>query len=143
VLVKKLTRQPEIFETLGLFKALTREEGISLKDGASTFLHRLDAAFQAAKANPARLHGLRAEALFEYIAVTLGECSFIKQEDSGDIYSAREDLKAPDYRVILKSGQHLFVEVKNFHQGDPLSKYRIKGEYLNQLKAYSELFGMN
>ncbi len=67
---------------------------------------------------------------------------FLKQEDSGDIYSTGEDVQAPDYRIILKSGQQLFVEVKNFYPADPLSKYKIKAEYLNRLKAYSSLFGI-
>jgi hypothetical protein len=142
--MKKLPRNPEIFETLELFKSLGRDGGLSFKDEQSgaKFLQRLDVAFQSAKANSARLHGLRAQSLFEYIAVSLGQCLFIKHEDAGDIYTSQQEVKPPDFRVILKDRTEIFVEVKNFYQRDPLEKYQIKGSYLTQLKAYADLFNV-
>jgi hypothetical protein len=142
--MKKLPRQPEIFDTLELFKALSKEgEGLSLDDdqSGSAFLKRIEAALATSKANPARLHGLRTQSLFEYIAVSLGECALIKQEDAGEMYMSNSDIKPPDFRIILKNGSQFFAEIKNFFQSNPLSKYKIKTSYLNQLKAYTDLFG--
>jgi hypothetical protein len=142
--MKKLPRNPEVFETLELFKYLAKEEALSLRDehSGAKFLQKLDAAFQSAKGNPARLHGLRAQSLFEYIAVSLGECSFVKHEDAGDVYASQQDVNPPDFRIILKDRSQFFVEVKNFFQRDPLSKYQIKGSYLSKLKAYTDIFGV-
>jgi hypothetical protein len=144
LIMKKLPRNPEIFETLELFKSLSKRESFSLTDehSGAKFLQKLDAAFQTAKGNPARLHGLRAQSLFEYIVVSLGECSFVKYEDAGDIYASQPDVKPPDFRIILKDRSQLFVEVKNFFQRDPLSEYQVKGGYLAQLKAYADIFGV-
>lgn len=143
--MKKLPRQPAIFETLELFKALSKEgEGFSLDDEQSgdAFVKKIQAALAISMANPARLHGLRTQSLFEYIAVSLGKCAFIKQEDAGEMYMSNPKMRPPDFRVILNNGFQFFAEIKNFFQSDPLSKYQIKTTYLDELKAYSDLFGV-
>lgn len=66
------------------------------------------------KENPQKLHGIRAEKMFGYIAASLGECHFVKQEDAGISYVTSE-IAVPDYRLILKNGSEFFIEVKNNH----------------------------
>lgn len=140
--MKKLNRNPEIFETLTLFSSFGKDGTLSLSDDQSNgaFLKKMGTALQKAKENPARLHGLRTQTMFEYIAVSLNQCALIKSEDCGNIYSINTNIKSPDFLIKLKNGTTVFVEVKNYYQKNPLSKYVIKKNYLNGITDYSHLF---
>lgn len=73
--------------------------------------------------------------MFSYVAHTLGKCSLIKQEDSGTNYSHNTDLKIPDYKIILDTGEAFMVEVKNCNDDNIM----FKKEYIKNLEEYANL----
>lgn len=138
--MEPLNRDPARFETLSLFRQIAQQEGYRLNDAVAgrEFVTRISAEFDEARSNPALLHGVRAEVMFEYIASSLGRCVLIKSEDSGGIRT-KEKLIVPDFRIVLESGDDFLVEVKNFRQRHSRSSQRFKKKYLDGLKRFSEL----
>lgn len=86
------------------------------------------------KNNPHRVHGIRVEKMFGYLAKALDNCLLIKQEDSGLFYTESEAVP-PDYRLILKEGSEFFVEVKNRHQAID-STFKITKVSISKLLNY-------
>jgi hypothetical protein len=86
------------------------------------------------------LHGLRTQALFEYVAASLAKCAAVKSEDAGSIHVEDTEIAVPDLRIVLHDGQEFFAEVKNFYQKNPFDKYEAKRDYLDGLRRYSALF---
>ncbi len=140
--MKRIRRDPEKFEVIGLFDAIGQKRNFRLNDKNSerAFIGSISAALSRSKDTPIILHGRRVEAMFGHVAASLGQCVAIKQEDSGEVYVTDADVQPPDYRVVLNDGDEFFVEVKNCHKTDPSYKYSIKKSYLNALQKYAKLF---
>ena len=140
--MKLLRRNPAKFETMDLFRALSRDQGYKLTDADSSerFVQKLSEEFSKARGNPIVLHGLRTQAMFEYVAASLGKCVAVKSEDAGSIHVEDTEVEIPDLRILLHDGQELFAEVKNFYQKDPSDGYEAKRDYLHRLRRYSALF---
>lgn len=139
--MKRIKRNPEKFEPIELYAALARDQGYVLNAPAhqTDFIDRVDRSIKAAADNSALIHGKRVEAMFAHVAGGLGSCALIKQEDSGNVFAENEELQAPDYKIILKSGEQFFVEVKNCHFDKPTYLYPIAKEYDGKLQKYAEL----
>ena len=91
-----------------------------------------------AKPNDALFHGKRVEAMFAFVAASLGKCALIREEDVGDVFSTTP-VQTPDYRIVLTDGAQLLVEVKNCHEArKPL---KLKADYLTRLASYATLTG--
>lgn len=82
-------------------------------------------------------YGAIIEMIFGKILFSLSKCKVIKKEDSGDTYS-EDDIKVPDYRVVLCDGRQFLVEVKETN-GSKI--YRLNDEYVKALERYSLLVG--
>jgi len=80
--------------------------------------------------------------MFAHVIAELGKCELIIEEDSGVFYSAHEDLHRPDFRIHLRGGDQLLVEVKNFHKTAPFAPYRIKPSYMTSLQRYADILGL-
>jgi len=80
--------------------------------------------------------------MFAHIAATLGKCDIIVEEDSGIHYDSNPDSVAPDFRILTLDGEQFFVEVKNFHQKQPMDDFKIKSTYLEKLRAYADKFSV-
>jgi hypothetical protein len=141
--VKRIDRDPETFEVIDLFEAISRKRHLKLNDPDSqaAFLGHLAQAFGSSQSNPIIVHGRRIESMFEYVAASLGKCVLIKREDSGDICSSDPGILPPDFRLVLDGGKEVLVEVKNCHKADPTSRYKLKEAYLRSLEAYAKVFG--
>jgi len=115
-------------------------EGLSLIDGISLpiLIERLRRDVQSHVDNPARLFGLRTEMMFAYVAAALSNCRLITQVDSGLFFSRNRGVRRPDFRVVTENDQFL-VEVKNFHQSDPLAAFTITPEYAASLREYADM----
>jgi len=139
--LKRLNRNPEKFEPLELYDAIGRNLGYKLNvaQNRADFIKRIDESIKAASENSALIHGKRVEAMFAHVAGGLGQCAFIKQEDAGDVFADNDQLQAPDYRIVLKSGEQFFVEVKNSHYANPNYLYPISKDYDAKLQAYAKL----
>jgi hypothetical protein len=121
-----------------------RSEGLSIKDEITQnqFIRRITDKVQKHRKNPSLLHGFRVESMFAHVAAALGECKIIDEEDSGIFFSIDEEICRPDFRIITRSGDQYFIEVKNFHPTDPLKPFRIKGDYLSKLRAFARSFAV-
>lgn len=139
--MKRVPRKPEKFETIEIYKSLSRKEGYKLSsdEHTSQFIDRLSLEFKAAKSNPALVHGTRVQAMFEYVVVSLDNVTMFKSEDSGSVYAREEDIVIPDFRIIDENGNEFLVEVKNFYQTDPMLPYTLNKEYVNKLGRYAKM----
>jgi hypothetical protein len=127
---------------LQLAAQIAEKNGQSLEEfltnGAdlSTLLSRFPGA-----ASPIRLHGNRVEEMFGHVAAALGEATAIKREDAGPVITAAEiSVRIPDYRIVLKDGREILVEVKNLRDNRLFARMRFKLRYLQALASYSALF---
>jgi hypothetical protein len=142
--IHRIRRDPLRFELLRLFEAHLDPQSGSLQDpkAPSDFTANLGKPLTKALADPGLLRGLRTEALFEALIVSLGSVELIKQEDVGEAWTTRTGLKIPDYRIILPDANQFLVEVKHFHQsGTPTTPYRISANYFRGLETYENLVG--
>ena len=133
---------PKPGQSIDLFRLLSQEDDYQLSDAESTskFIAKLEEEFEKAKSSPIRLHGFRIQAMFEYVAASLGNCTIIKTEDSGSLHTKNQDIRVPDFRILLNDGKDFLVEVKNFYQRTPFQKFYVKKRYLDELSHYASLF---
>ncbi len=154
--MKRVTRNPEIFEVFDLFKALARKEGYSLDDKNShkEFLQKVTEGFNRIIGNACMVHGHRTQEMFSFVVASLGKSIILKQEDAGEFLSVNPDIIPPDYRIVLEKQdgfypanwipvedhEEFFVEVKNFYQNDPTEPYIIKTDHFNKYHSYARIF---
>lgn len=143
--MKKLTRDAEKFDVIDLFSAMAAEHGYKLDDPTSQhdFIERIRNSFESNKNNDIAVYGKRVESLFAHVAGALGRSALLKQEDAGSLYYTGDEIIPPDYRLVLKDGEQLLIEVKNFHNSDPSANYTVKCDYFLKLKRYSDLCKIN
>lgn len=142
--MKRLRRDPLRFDVIDVFSEFGRQERVSVRDPAVVegFVGRVRASVESAQADEALLHGRRTESMFAALAATLGTAEIIKQEDTGDVYASDDALKVPDFRLVLRDGIHMLVEVKNFFQGQrPLQAFEMEAGYLSGLTRYATAMG--
>ncbi len=129
---------------LRLFNILSQEEAYSISDEESLekFLTKLKAGFQNAKNNPIPSPGARIQELFMHVLASLEECSFIKQEDSGNLFPTEGEIRAPSLRIILHDNTEMFIEVINYRPKDIKNEtYKLKSNYVDSLLKYTGKFG--
>lgn len=139
--MKRQLRNPQKFDTLELYSALSRESGLRIdsSENVEAFQQKIGDSLKASLSNPVLLHGKRVEAMFAYVVGAMGRCKFIKQEDGGSVFAASDDFVVPDYRIVTHSDDLFVVEVKNFHMKSLSERYHIKTRYLRKLKAYADI----
>jgi len=141
--VRRIRDATSTLGPLEVADAIARAEGIKLSDsaGMQEVLARISDSAVSASENPTVLHGKRVEAMFGYVAASLGKCSAIKKEDSGDAFvDATDDVRLPDYRLRTASGEEFFVEVKNCHLKDPEKAISFRTEYVASLERYTTIW---
>lgn len=138
--MKQLNRDPVKFEALEVFSAFSREHDYKLHsaEDIDKFLAKFSESLKASITNPILLHGKRMEALFGQLAAGLGNCKMVKSEDAGEVISDDSEILLPDYRLILKDGRQIFIEVKNSSAPNPRSSYILQKKYVEKLIRYSE-----
>ncbi|WP_095094051.1 hypothetical protein [Pseudomonas sp. Irchel 3A5] len=141
--MKRIKRNPGKFEVIDLFTALGREHGFKVSEDADArqFMGLVKSSLKDSFEDAKLLHGKRIESLFAHVAGALGGCKLIKQEDSGVIFTNDENLQPPDYFLVLKTGERIFIEVKNCHFPNFKSPYSIQNDYIQRLENYAELTG--
>lgn len=142
--MKRLIRNPGKFEALEVFTAFSREHDYKLQSPEDTekFLKQFGESLKVSQQNQILLHGKRMEACFGQVAAGLHGCRLIKSEDTGDVISDETDILLPDYRLVLRDGTQIFVEVKNSALPNPTSTYLLRKDYVEKLQSYSELNGV-
>lgn len=139
--MKKVPRNPLIFDTIELYTAFGRESEHTFrsKEGDENFIAKVSEALHSLRDNPIILHGTRAQSMFEFITVSLENVKLIKVEDSGSIFSKDVEVRPADFRVILESDETILVEVKNFSQKKPDELFQLSEKYFNQIFEYAKL----
>ncbi|MEB7588359.1 hypothetical protein NGC36_24155 [Serratia rubidaea] len=139
--MKRLPRDPEKFETVEFFSALSPTYGYQLNSQES--IDNCTAKFKESliksSKEPTILHGKRIESLFSHVAGAMGETILITNEDRGEIISKNENIAAPDYRITLKNGDQILVEVKNHNSKKINDEYPLDIAYVNKLEDYAKI----
>jgi len=143
--LKRIKRNPERFEVLDLYSTIGQKYGFKLNDPKSyeEFVKVINASLENSKTDHQLLYGKRIETLFGYIVGALGNSSFLKSEDSGEIFtdSSNHNIVPPDFKIILKNGSCFFVEVKNYHQA--INKaFTLSKKSFEKLSNYSKLHNL-
>lgn len=135
-------RRPE-FDVLSLANQIAGREGLSLTDHTdqSLLIENVKDSLRLCTSQPQVLHGHRTEAMFGYVAASLGHCSLVKKEDTGIVY-VQDDVLQPDYLLKLQDGSGFLVEVKNCHKKKPPIKLGFQREYIDRLQRYTALLGL-
>lgn len=132
------------FDLFSEFAKFGVEQKISLRDPAATpaFVSHAHDAINRALTDPTLFHGMRAEAMFEAMLVSLGHYALLKPEDVGRIYPD-DSFNVPDFRVVLEDGTQWLIEVKNVYVENPSKQERrlMKRAYREQLEAYATATG--
>lgn len=139
--MKRLKRNPEVFEPIDLFSSIGLEYNYNLQnpDDRNDFIQKVSDSLVSAKDTPRVLFGKRVESSFPIVLGALGKVLFIKQEDSGASFSTNKSIKLPDYRVTIESGEQYLVEVKNCHSENLHYEYPFRNDYLDQLQTYADM----
>ena len=146
ITINRQPRDPEKFDVLDLFDAIGRDKKYVLGDekDEAAFVDIISNALSVNK-TPTMVYGRRVEAMFAYMAASLGKCALVKKEDCGDVFVGDDDIEIPDYRIILNSdsGEQMLVEVKNYHQKNAFNEYSMNVDYLDGLSRYAALVKTN
>lgn len=128
------------FQLLRMLDDFARSEGFSINDEIvfQNFIDSLSSKVKQHRDNPIRVYGFRVEAMFAHVAAALGKSQLITEEDSGSFFSVVEKIRRPDFRLITKCGKQLLIEVKNYHQRNPVEPFTVKSAYLETLKKYAD-----
>jgi hypothetical protein len=140
--MKRLKRDPLRHDGFNYLAELARQYGVPLPEAATKkrLGSHIVAEVKKLTKNEAYLYGHRAEATFEMIVASLGMVRLLKSEDEGRLYyAASEELRLPDYRIVLPDRRQILVEVKNetdIHNHGPH-----KAEYFEALVSYASEMG--
>lgn len=142
--MKRHLSDKKFFKLLRMLDDFAQSKGMSINDEVllDKFIHHLSEAVKKHRDNPIRVHGFRVESMFAHIVAALGKTQIITEEDSGAFFSSEENIRRPDFRLITTDGEQLLIEVKNFHQKDPLEPFIVKSTYLTTLKKYAGAFNI-
>ena len=140
--MKRHDLDPLNFQLLKALDEFARGHGSDISDVA-THEGLIDSFRESIKTHvnhPARVHGFRVEAMFAHVVAAMNSVSLISEEDSGVLFDSAGNVKRPDFRIITKDGEQMFVEVKNFHQKQsPMKPYRVSKTHLQTLRKYADL----
>ncbi|MBY5645562.1 hypothetical protein [Rhizobium leguminosarum] len=132
------------FDLLTQLASFAREKDIPLTDPNITeqFTAAMEPRLRAAINDRNLMFGMRTERLFEAMVVSLGKYRLFKSEDNGVVHGA-EGFRAPDFRIVLLSGEQWLIEAKNVHRADPLDQVsEMDLAYLASLRSYSDAVGV-
>ncbi|EAZ7856965.1 hypothetical protein CF458_20405, partial [Salmonella enterica] len=85
----QLKREPEKYDLLSLFGAISKSENLQINSRKSIdkFLKIISKSIHEIQENKRLIYGKRIESLFPIMLSALGKTTLIKQEDTGDIIS--------------------------------------------------------
>ncbi|MCW2248054.1 hypothetical protein M2352_003688 [Azospirillum fermentarium] len=129
------------FDFIAPIANFAKESGIPLNstEFISSFMENAENKVKEALDDKTLLYGNRVESLFEATVISLGKYNLFKTEDIGRVHSSNQ-LRAPDFRIVLNDGDQWLVEVKSVFCRDPLrQKAKLTPAYLNSIQSYADL----
>jgi hypothetical protein len=141
--MRLIPRDSAVLGAIDLFDTLAQKHGLDLSESKdiARFATVVEAALSEGRGRAIVLHGRRVQAMFAYVAASLGETEVIKEEDTGRLISRSKTVRPPDYRVLLGNGEEFFVEVKNCHKRHPAARMSINRSAFDSLAEYASVFG--
>lgn len=89
-----------------------------------------------------RVAGIRAESVFAAVLTGIGNVLLVKEEDHGDVFYKDDEVTVPDFRVVLKDGRQLLVEVKRSEvSGNAAQRVALSDRRVAGLRRYAALTG--
>ena len=142
----RLRQIPRLDAELGALDLFTRlDEGTgSLSDPAriAAVIDRLRDGVQRSLDIPSRVYGWHVQSMFAEIVLALGKARLLKEDDQGATWvEPAADVRPADYRIVLRDGQTLLVEVKNCGESNPLRWFGMPLRNLDGLQRYADLVG--
>ena len=134
------------FDLVAGIAKFSKDAGIELNDPVllDAYWTEIKPRLAEALADKQLIFGMRTERLFEAMVISLGKYCLLKVEDTGVVH-ADEKLRAPDFRLVLKTGEQWLVEVKNMHAdiyGPNCKPLELSSSYLASLERYAEFVGI-
>lgn len=141
--MRKLGRQPARLDSLELFRQLDVGGVGHLSDPArvEAFLAAVREPLSQALSTESTVHGWRTQALFGSLVVALDGCELLMTIDSGEVFVDGDDVKPPDYLLVLRDGRRLLVEVKSVASSNPMAPVRLSGAEMAGLRRFADLTG--
>jgi hypothetical protein len=140
--LKRLGRKPATLGALNLFAALDASDAADLVNDPA----RIDAAMamirdglEDALSTQSTVHGWRVQNLFAATVVALDGCVLLKEEDEGTAFYDGEKIKVPDWRVTLRDGRRLLVEVRGLPPSKLTNDFTMSAGEVTGLRRYGEL----
>lgn len=142
MVMRKLGRQPARLDALELFRQLDAGTG-PINDPArvEAFLSEVRDPLSQALSTDSTVHGWRAQALFASLVVALDGCELLFTVDSGEVFVDGDDVKPPDYLLVLRDGRRLLVDVKSISPGRPTGPLRLSQAEMAGLRRFADLVG--
>lgn len=111
-----------------------------LRDRHPETIAAISGALRESLDNISRLHGHQTQYAFEAVVVALGAIRLIKTEDAGLYYfdDTQGKLLPPDFRIVLRDGTVLLVEVKSVKPGAG-TKVKVRADDMAAAQAYARM----
>lgn len=102
--INRVKRNLTKLDILGLLDAVGHSFNyhIGSDESNAQFLNLIGASLDDIK-SPTVLYGQRTEAMFAYMAASLGKTKLVKQEDNGTVFCNDLQIRIPDYRLVLQN----------------------------------------
>jgi hypothetical protein len=141
--MKRLPRRPTEIETLNFHAAVDLPEVgdqrlVSDPARIQATVERFNRGLRDSLATASRLRGWISDQLFGLIAAHLNGCLMVKQEDAGALFY-EDDVKIPDWRLTLRSGANVLVEVKAVDEVSVPATATLRLREVARLRRYAEL----
>ena len=140
--MKRLSRRPEQIETLNFHAAVDvpapgEQRLVSDPARVEATVAQFEAGLRDSLESPSRIRGWVSDQLFGLVAADLGGCNLVKQEDAGVLFY-EDEVKLPDWRLTLLSGNNILVEVKAEDDRLPRAS-KLRQTEVARLRTYAEL----
>lgn len=140
--MKKIPKSKVVLRVADVLRDIGVNEGLDLSsvEFPQKFGEIMRSAAAKLQASSHTIHGKRIESLFPFVVAQLGNAKLITEEGAGEQW-AKNDVVAPDWRVVLSTGENLLIEVKNFFKSefDIETKFSVQKKDFDSLNAYAEL----
>ena len=143
--MKTVTRNPMRHELFDLLARQAEEAGLEITDRevVEKFLKRVEEEAPALQQDRRLRTGSQAQEMFGAMLVSLGRTELIKEEDAGCVYHRRDRMVVPDFRVFLRDGSKMLVEVKKHYQKDDAQRpFVCQRRYIKALRNYGEAMNL-
>lgn len=141
VVMRKNKREPAKLDGLELFRILDVGGDTPVHDPGrlEAVLDEVRSRVSAALDNPATVNGWRTQALFASLVVALDGCELLTTVDSGEVFVDGDDVKLPDYLLVLRDGRRLVVDVKSEASRTLDRPLRLSQSEMSGLRRYANL----